>query len=96
MKKLDTSSIILVTASLSAIAILIYLYVNGYMKVPETFCACRHETQKVCPDPKVLTNLYNNNKLTEFTDFSKLQKEYPPKWKTIAPIDIWDKEMNYK
>ena len=58
----------------------------------ESFCACRNMTSKRCPDPSVLTSLYNSGKLTEFTDFAKIQKSNP-KWKQVMPDDIFNEQQ---
>ena len=52
----------------------------------ETFCTCQDMVDKKCPDLNNLHQLYSSGKLTEFTDFAKIQKENPA-WKTDMPYD---------
>lgn len=73
-----------IIVSLFAIAILSYLYINKTNT--ESFCSCRNMTNKICPDPKVLTKLYESGKLTEFTDFADIQKG-KNNWKTLVMPD---------
>ena len=89
MIDLQTLNFIYIVLSITAIVILVYLYVN---KCREPFCACRHEGDKRCPDPKVLTDLYNSGKLTEYTDFAKISRGAPEKM--IMPEDRFAKQ-NY-
>ena len=77
---------------ISTIAILILVGLLVKCK-KESFCACRHMTSKRCPNPHVLTDLYNSGKLTEFTDFAKIQQANPV-WKQIMPSDIFSKQMD--
>ena len=75
-------------------AFVIIVLVNALSKCKkENFCTCRNMTSKRCPDPEVLTTLYNTNKLTEYTDRDKFQKEFPPHWKNIMPNDIFTAQM---
>jgi hypothetical protein len=78
--------LIYIIASLIAITILSYLYIA---KKPSSdpFCSCRNMTNKICPDPKVLTKLYNSGKLTEFTNFAKIQSDNKDNWKVPMPED---------
>jgi hypothetical protein len=76
---------------ISAIAIVFLIALLVKCK-KESFCACRHMTSKRCPNPHVLTDLYNSGKLTEFTDFAKIQQANP-KWKQIMPDDIFNEQM---
>lgn len=71
------------------IVILIYLLIN--CKKNEKFCSCRQMTNKICPDPKVLTSLYESGELTENTDLTKFGK---PVWKTVMPDDEWFDQQN--
>jgi len=80
------------------ITLLILLFVCLLRKKPENFCSCRHETKKICPDPKVLTDLYNSGKLTEFTDFEAIRNKYgggANNWKITMPEDEFAKN-NYQ
>jgi hypothetical protein len=85
-------SITYIVGSILVIIILIIMLNNCKH---ENFCACRNMTSKRCPNPEVLTNLYNDGKLTEFTNFAKIQ-ENNPYWKTIMPDDIFEKQMKDK
>ena len=58
----------------------------------EPFCNCFPIRDKRCPDPKVLTDLYNSGKLTEFTDFSKMEGS-PAPWKIAMPDDYFHEEQ---
>jgi hypothetical protein len=42
---------------------------------------------KICPDPAVLTGLYDSGKLTENTNFAKIQQNHNSNWKTVMPED---------
>jgi uncharacterized membrane protein len=75
-------SIVYVFISIIVIIVLIYLLLN--CKKHESFCSCRQMTNKICPDPKVLTSLYNSGELTESTDFMKF---WNPEPKVIMPDD---------
>jgi hypothetical protein len=77
---------------ISTIAIIVLVVLLVRCK-KENFCTCRNMTSKKCPSPEVLTNLYNSNKLTEYTDLNKFQKEYPTQWKNIMPDDIFEAQM---
>ena len=73
---------------------LILLSIIGYFVFlnngKEKFFSCRHETTKICPDPKVLTDLYNSNKLTEYTDFENIRNKFgggSNTWKVTMPED---------
>jgi len=77
-------SLIYVFMSLLLISLLTYLYVN---KGKETFCSCRNMINKICPDPAVLTGLYDSGKLTENTNFAKIQQNHNSNWKTVMPED---------
>ena len=78
-----------------AITVIILLIAGVVYFKKENFCSCRNMTQKKCPSPENLTNLYNSGKLTEFTDFAKLQK-INPRWKSIMPDDIFEAQMKDK
>lgn len=80
-----------VLVSFAVIAILTYLY---FRKSTEGFCNCFPIRDKRCPDPKVLTALYNSGELTEFTDFSKKEGS-PPAWKVAMPEDMFTMENKY-
>ena len=80
-----------VLASLTLIVVLTYLY---FRKSLEGFCNCFPIRDKRCPDPKVLTDLYNSGKLTEFTDFSKKEGS-PAPWKIAMPEDMFSIENKY-
>ena len=76
----------------AALAIFIVVFIYSISNKPknEPFCSCRHETTKICPDPGVLTDLYNSNKLTEYTDFEKIRDNYgggDKVWKVAMPED---------
>ena len=58
----------------------------------EPFCNCFPIRDKRCPDPKVLTDLYNSGKLTEFTDFAKIEGS-PAPWKIAMPDDYFHEEQ---
>ena len=81
--------------SMAVIAILTYLYITKKCSDSEPFCSCRNMINKICPDPKVLTNLYNTGKLTEFTDFAKIQSGKNNWRTTVMPEDEFA-AMNYK
>jgi hypothetical protein len=83
-------SFIFVLGSFIAITILSYLC---FRKSSEGFCNCFPIRDKRCPDPKVLTDLYNSGELTEFTDFSKKEGS-PPGWKIAMPEDMFSIENN--
>jgi hypothetical protein len=72
---IDTCSIsfIYVIISLAIITVLTYLYITK--KSSESFCTCRNMTNKYCPNPQVLSDLYYSGKLTESTDLNKIKKE---------------------
>lgn len=78
-------SFIYVLLSLVAITILTYLNFN---KSLESFCTCLPIRDKRCPDPAVLTKLYNSGELTEFTDFAKKEGS-PVPWKIAMPQDVY-------
>ena len=78
-------SFIYVLFSLTTITILVYL---NFKKSSENFCNCLPIRDKRCPDPAVLTDLYNSGKLTEFTDFSEKEGN-PAPWKIAMPQDIY-------
>ena len=87
-----------ILAIIIGIVVLIWTYNKCTSKCPvcsqkESFCACRNMTDKRCPDPNVLNQLYTSGKLTEFTDFAKIQKENPA-WKTDMPYDRFLLEQN--
>ena len=82
-------SIVYVFISIIVIIILIFLLAN--CKKNEHFCSCRNMTNKICPDPKLLTSLYEKGLLTENTDLKKFGK---PTWKTIMPDDQFYDEQN--
>lgn len=87
----------LTTAYVIISAFVIIILVSTLSKCKkEGFCACRNMTSKKCPSPEVLTTLYNTNKLTEYTDRDKFQKENPPYWKNIMPNDIFVAQMKNK
>lgn len=88
----NTLSITYIITSLIVIVILIFM-INNCKKEP--FCACRNMTSKRCPNPEVLTTLYNDGVLTENTNFAKIQQSNPY-WKTIMPDDIFAKQMKDK
>lgn len=67
--------------SLLVIGILTYLYITK--KPSESFCSCRNMTNKICPDPNVLTKLYETGKLTEYTNFANIQKD-KDNWKNLV------------
>ena len=58
----------------------------------EPFCNCFPIRDKRCPDPKVLTDLYNSGKLTEFTNFAELEGS-PAPWKIAMPDDYFHEEQ---
>ena len=58
----------------------------------EPFCNCFPIRDKRCPDPKVLTDLYNSGKLTEFTNFAELEGS-PAPWKIAMPDDYFQEEQ---
>ena len=58
----------------------------------EPFCNCFPIRDKRCPDPKVLSDLYNSGKLTEFTDFAKIEGS-PAPWKIAMPDDYFHEEQ---
>ena len=74
--------LIYVIVSLCVIGVLLYLYLT--CKGHEPFCNCFPVVNKVCPNTKVLTDLYNTGRLTESTDLAKMQR---PGWKTVMPED---------
>lgn len=78
-------SYIYIILSLAAISSLLYLC---FKKSSEGFCNCFPIRDKRCPDPKVLTDLYNSGELTEFTDFSK-KEGASPGWKVAMPEDMF-------
>jgi hypothetical protein len=78
-------SFVYVLLSLLAITILTYL---NFKKSTESFCNCLPIRDKRCPDPGVLTDLYNSGKLTEFTDFAKKEGS-PAPWKIAMPQDVY-------
>ena len=45
----------------------------------DNFCTCQGMGNKVCPNTKLLKDLYNSGKLTEYSDFAKMQGT--PKWR---------------
>jgi hypothetical protein len=84
--------IVYVVLSLIAIVTLLILFLNCHKKKSENFCACRHMTDKKCPSPQVLTDLYDRNILTENTVAQALNQG--GKWKTyIMPDDRWAMEL---
>jgi len=58
----------------------------------ENFCSCRNMTKKICPSPQELVNLYNSNKLTEYTDLAKIQS-LDPTWKQVMPDDVYEQQV---
>ena len=88
----NTLSVTYIIGSLIVIVFLIVM-INNCKK--ETFCACRNMTSKRCPNPEVLTTLYNDGVLTENTNFAKIQQSNPS-WKTIMPDDIFALQMKDK
>ena len=91
-------TILAVIIGIIGIVVLIWTYNKCTSKCPvcsqkESFCACRNMADKRCPDPNVLNQLYTSGKLTEFTDFAKIQKENPA-WKTDMPYDRFLLEQN--
>lgn len=92
----DTSfSLTFVIVSIVVIVILSVLLYMCKKNGGDTFCACRNMTDKRCPNPFVLTDLYNSNKLTEFSNFAEAQKLHPY-WKMVMPNDIFEAEMREK
>ena len=88
----NTLSMAYIIISIIVIVVLIFM-INNCKK--EHFCACRNMISKRCPNPEVLTTLYNNGVLTENTNFAKIQQSNPY-WKTIMPDDIFAKQMKDK
>ena len=78
-------SFIYVLLSLVVITILTYLY---FKKSSENFCNCLPIRDKRCPNLKVLSDLYNSGKLTEFTDFAKKEGS-PAPWKIAMPQEVY-------
>ena len=92
---IDNKNILTLSYIVISIIVISVLIVMLLKCKKESFCACRNMTSKRCPSPEVLTNLYNSGKLTEFTNFAKIQ-EANPKWKQIMPDDIFNHQMqNY-
>ena len=89
-KNILTLSYIVISSIVIAILIVLLLKCKK-----ESFCACRNMTSKRCPNPEVLTNLYNSGKLTEYTDFAKIQQANPY-WKEIMPDQMFNNQMKDK
>lgn len=85
--KLSTAYVIV---SLGVIGYLLYL---NFKKSCESFCNCFPIIDKRCPDPKVLTSLYNSGKLTEYTDLAKVEGT-PAPWKTSMPEDAFVEQQS--
>jgi len=73
---------------ISSLAVISYLIYVNYKKSSEPFCNCFPIIDKRCPDPKVLTSLYNSGKLTEYTNLAKIEGT-PAPWKTSMPEDAF-------
>ena len=84
--KLSTVYVIL------SLGLISYLLFVNFRKSFESFCNCFPIRDKRCPDPKVLTDLYNSGKLTEFTDFAKIEGS-PAPWKIAMPDDYFHEEQ---
>ena len=84
--------IVYVVLSLIAIITLLILFLNCHKKESENFCACRHMTDKKCPSPQVLTDLYDKNILTENTVAQVLQQGGRRRT-DIMPYDLWAKQL---
>ena len=85
-------AIVYIGLSLITIITLLILFLNCNKKKSENFCACRHMTDKKCPSPQVLSDLYDRNILTENTVAQALNQR--GKWKTyIMPDDRWAMEL---
>lgn len=89
------TNILSITYIITSLIVIVILIVMISKCKKEPFCACRHMTSKRCPNPEVLTNLYNNGILTENTNFAKIQQGNP-RWKTIMPDDIFEEQMKDK
>lgn len=83
-------SLVYVVSSLTLISFLLYL---NFGKSKESFCNCFPIIDKRCPDPKVLTSLYNSGKLTEYTDLATIEGS-PVPWKTAMPEDAFVEQQN--
>jgi len=77
--------------TIAAFAVLIYIMITKPPTKNEPFCNCFPIRDKRCPDPKVLTDLYNSGKLTEFTDFAQMEGS-PAPWKIAMPDDYFNEE----
>ena len=89
----DNLSVWYVALSLIVVIVLVVLLAT-LSKKNEAFCQCRAEGQKVCPSTHVLTNLYNDGKLTENSPFAKWQREQTkklgPQYKEVEPYDFFE------
>ena len=72
------------------ISVVIIVLVYILTKKRETFCSCRQMKNKVCTDSRELTSLYEQGRLTENTNFAKIQK---PVWKNVLSVDQYDEEI---
>ena len=77
----------------SSLALISYLLFLNFQKSREPFCNCFPIIDKRCPDPKVLTSLYNSGKLTEYTNLAKIEGT-PVPWKTSMPEDAFVEEQS--
>ncbi len=87
MVKLNIAMIAYVVISLVAIGVLAGLYMKCKKK-EDGFCNCTGIGNRVCPNLPLLHKMYNDGKLTEFTDRSK----NPRHWQEMG----WDKFTPYK
>ena len=84
MANLNLAMVAYVVISLSAIGVLLVLYLKCKNK-GEGFC--QGIGYKVCPNLPLLHKLYNEGKVTEFSDFAN----NPPQWQEMG----WDKFTSY-
>ena len=76
--KQDMMMILYILFSLVVIGIFVYLYWKCNKKTSEGFfCgACQGIGNKICTNRSLLRKLYDEGKLTEFTDNSKVHKNW--------------------
>ena len=78
------------------IFIIIIAVIAYYSKMSkEKFCGCRGlQDTKYCADPKMLTQLYEQGRLTE-TNFPQIPGNNSPGWSSIMPMDQFDQQMGW-
>ncbi len=85
--------IVYIVLSIIAIITLFILFLECNKKKSENFCACRHMTDKKCPSPQVLSDLYDKNILTENTVAKVINQDGSWKKTFIMPDDRWAMEL---